>query len=226
MTHDDDDIFLIDDISAHDISSDIHFLSPTNSLPTTKSIKSDVPSILELESLKSADTLINVNSSITFASKKEKSYNSSSLDLKKQKLSSTVPLKIKIDSRIIVFDQVTDENFSKLYSYLFGDNKESKLLYKDVPISRFSTLKSIRLDDNFTFTIRGKSIVKVKEHCIKVNYDVDKTITLQNEGKTKVNELISRVTEMTSVLFLRAISNGTLLKNDDVIEGDAVVDLI
>lgn len=150
----------------------------------------------------------------------------SQLEIKKQKVSLTQCLKIKIDSRVISFNQVIDENFTKLYSYLFGDNKESKLLYKTVIISKFSTLKSIKLDTDVFFTCQGECIAEYDPPIIKVNYDVDKTITLENCGKTKVNELISKIIEMTDVLFIRAISNGKVLQSEEVIEGDAVIDLI
>lgn len=198
----DDDIFLIGDLQHEDPSSEIHLVTKP-------------------KPLRAIDPL---QCSTHLPNKAVKRF-SSPEDSKKAKLTSTTQLKIKIDTAVVSFDQETDGNFTKLYAYLFGSSRDGKLLYKSVPISRFSTLKSVKLDDEWPFTVQGETVLQFK-HNIKVNYDVDKTIIVQNDGSTKVNDLISQVSELTRVLFKRAISNRAVLGNEELIVGDAVVDLI
>lgn len=140
---------------------------------------------------------------------------------------------IKINEQDFEYEIERDENFINLYKFLFGDNKQSKLIYKNTQVSKFTNLKGINydFDEKHYFTVKGDVTIKMKESIeIKVNYAFNKSSGIEISNKSDFNELIQICNEKFGIKSKFVFINGKIMKNNericDVIEENDIIDLI
>ncbi|KAM0677363.1 hypothetical protein BDAP_002046 [Binucleata daphniae] len=218
-------------------------IQPTNTV--TKNIETKKSDASNNNNFINANNIIKGNVKVTQKStqtnsmnglKNKKSGENISQDKNNITLESNVEyetITIQIDGQNLEYKLEKDKNFVNLYKFLFGDNKTSKLIYKNTTVSKFTTLNGINYDFNekHNFTVKGDVIVKIKSTIeIKVNVACNKSFVVEVNKNGSFDDLLKTCSEKHNIENRRIFINGRIVKKNeminDLLEENDVIDLI
>ncbi|KAM0676405.1 hypothetical protein GVAV_000371 [Gurleya vavrai] len=182
--------------------------------------------------LKKEITENNNNSIDNYLKKGITENNNNSIDNLK-KINDLVTIKIKINDTFLDYSMKETDTFQQLYNYLFENDKSAKLIFKNIVVSKFTTLKGLKFnfENNEIFTIKGNCKINVKNTLgIKVNYACNKSLIVELNKKDKICDLIKNVYEKSDAKGNRIFINGRIISEEivvsDFLEENDVVDFI
>ncbi|TBT99959.1 hypothetical protein CWI37_1157p0010, partial [Hamiltosporidium tvaerminnensis] len=126
-----------------------------------------------------------------------------------------------------------NQTFEEIYKEIIGYDLDKKIFYKNMAVSKYSTLENIcynDCDNIFEIINVNKNENNLQEIEIKVNYDFNKTVSVQVDRNQKFKDLLQICTILCpGYNFKNVMMNGDTFDMNEIIsnylESNDVIDI-